>query len=140
VSSRERKFKRLLQNEERTRAMAKSTTVVHLHCPPQPQLKQCVRNPPQIYEFHLNKQLHPTPTSEAEETKRIPLSLTSGIYLSYTQATIRLNLAIKCSVHFFSPLIFFVTFDRSSYSKKFKNYYIFCYDLFCYYIKFKHNL
>jgi hypothetical protein len=24
--------------------------------------------------------------------------------------------------------------------KKIKNYYIFCYDLFCYYIKFKHNL
>jgi hypothetical protein len=31
-------------------------------------------------------------------------------------------------------------FDCLSYSKKFKNYYIFCYDLFYYLIKFKHSL
>jgi hypothetical protein len=50
-----------------------------------PPLQQCFRNSPQIYEFHLNKQLHPTPSSEAmEETKRIPLSLTRVIYLIYT--------------------------------------------------------
>jgi hypothetical protein len=39
-----------------------------------------------------------------------------------------------------STLFFWFIFDGLSYSKKIKNYYIFCYDLFYYYIKFKHNL